>query len=417
MNQLTTSDEPAEVAEFVDVMIDELHLVDAIRSPEVEAALRRVPRWRFAPGIPLAQVYDPEVAVITKRDAHGVAISSISAPRIQAFMLEQASIAPGMRVLEIGSGGFNAALIAELVGADGHVTTMDVDAEVTAKASEFLRAAGYDRVEVVCGDAYVDLPGDGIWDRIIVTVGAWDIPPVWTDRLAEDGRIIVPLRMRGITRSLALEPLGDSGLTTMSAEVCGFVQMQGDGCHEEDLWMLRGPEIGLRFDDLNAPDMTGLDGVLSTQRRVLWTGVLIKAQVPFDSLELLAAARLPHSCLLAVAGTAGQGLLTHNDERRFRVAHVHDKAFAYLVTRPLSDGQFEFGAAAFGAADAADQAAALLAYQIRDWDARRSASADDPDITIWPASTPVDNMPAGVVLDKQHRRIVLSWPSSTKPSA
>ena len=31
-------------------------------------------------------------------------------------MLEQAQLAPGMRVLEIGSGGYNAALLAELVG-------------------------------------------------------------------------------------------------------------------------------------------------------------------------------------------------------------------------------------------------------------------------------------------------------------
>ncbi|GLU48661.1 hypothetical protein [Nocardiopsis ansamitocini] len=45
--------------------------------------------------------------------------------------LEQAGLEPGMRVLEIGSGGYNAAPIAELVGPEGEVTTIDIDSDVT----------------------------------------------------------------------------------------------------------------------------------------------------------------------------------------------------------------------------------------------------------------------------------------------
>lgn len=41
------------------------------------------------------------------------------------------------------------------------------------------------------------------YDRIIVTAGAWDIPPAWIDQLAEDVVIVVLLRMRGLTRSAA----------------------------------------------------------------------------------------------------------------------------------------------------------------------------------------------------------------------
>lgn len=43
--------------------------------------------------------------------------SSISAPWLQAVVLEQAGLRPGLRVLEIGSGGYHAALLAVLVGA------------------------------------------------------------------------------------------------------------------------------------------------------------------------------------------------------------------------------------------------------------------------------------------------------------
>jgi len=50
----------------------------------------------------------------------------LAAPWLQAMMIGQAGIAPGMRVLEIGSGGYNAALLREVVGASGSVTTVDV---------------------------------------------------------------------------------------------------------------------------------------------------------------------------------------------------------------------------------------------------------------------------------------------------
>ena len=41
---------------------------------------------------------------------------------------------PGVRVLEIGSGGYNAELVGELVGERGQVTTVDIDPDVTERA-------------------------------------------------------------------------------------------------------------------------------------------------------------------------------------------------------------------------------------------------------------------------------------------
>jgi protein-L-isoaspartate(D-aspartate) O-methyltransferase len=41
-------------------------------------------------------------------------------------MIRQADVQPGMRILEVGSGGYNAALLAEITGADGRVVSIDV---------------------------------------------------------------------------------------------------------------------------------------------------------------------------------------------------------------------------------------------------------------------------------------------------
>ena len=120
-------------------------------------------------------------------------------------MIRQAAVQPGMRVLEIGSGGYNAALLREVVGDDGQVVTVDIDPEVTDRATRCLAAAGYDDVEVITADAEYPLTPARTFDAIIVTVGAWDIPPAWSSQLAPEGRLVVPLRTHGITRSWALE--------------------------------------------------------------------------------------------------------------------------------------------------------------------------------------------------------------------
>ncbi|WP_143740530.1 methyltransferase domain-containing protein, partial [Micromonospora echinospora] len=177
-------------------LIDRLLADGRITSPTVEAAFRRVPRHLFAPGgVSVNAAYADDV-VITKRGPDGRATSSISAPWLQAMMLEAARLQPGGRVLEIGSGGYNAALIAEVVGPHGTVTSIDIDSDIVANARTALDLAGYPNVHVAQADADTGWPAGAPYDAIIVTVEASDIPPAWTDQLAPDGVLVVPLRGR-----------------------------------------------------------------------------------------------------------------------------------------------------------------------------------------------------------------------------
>lgn len=300
-DNLDTSDAPssADVNAARAVMIEQLWELHALRTGRVAAVFDAVDRHAFAPNLPLEEVYAATTAVQTKWDEHGHTISSISAPQIQAFMLEQADVQPGMRVLEVGSGGVNAAMLAELIGETGSVTTMDIDPEITDRARTLLDASGYSRVRVVCGDAEHGLPEAGPFDVIMVTVGCWDIPSAWITQLADGGRLVVPLRMRGITRSLALDRDGDR-MVSHSAEVCGFVKIQGHGAHQERM-LLHGDRIALRFDDDTYPSNPHrLDGVLVTERADAWSEVTVGGMEPFDTLPLWLATVLPGFCLLAV---------------------------------------------------------------------------------------------------------------------
>lgn len=408
-----TTVEPDEATRLRNKVVDELRAGGDISSSEIEAVMRKVPRHAFIPDTPLDKAYDTYAAVITKTDKHGVQLSSVSAPQIQAMMLEQAQVKPGMRVLEIGSGGLNAAYLAELVGEHGEVVTVDIDPVVTERAHRLLNEHGYDRVRVLTADAAEPIPELGEVDVVMVTAGAWDIAPAWTAQLKQGGRLVVPLRMRGLTRSVAFTQItGEHGpyLESVSALICGFVPMQGSTAHREELLLVNGtPEIGLKFDDGLPADPHRLDNAVTFPRHELWTGVVIGLSELIDTLQMAMAISLPGFCTMAVDEDLDTGLVTPVN-KRFALAAVEDDTFAYLVTRRTDDNKhIEYGVHALGpnAKQFADQVADVL----RDWEASRRGGPS-PVIRVYPANTSDDQIPADRVIDKVHSRVSLSWPSA-----
>ena len=168
-------------AELRGKLVDELCEWEPFRTAAVEDAMRTVPRHVFLPSIPVNEAYS-HTNIVTHRDSEGVAISSASAAGTVAEMLQQLEVRPGHRVLEIGAGtGYNAALLARLAGPEGEVTTVDINEDVAEGARRNLTAAGYGRVRVICGDGEDGYPAAAPFDRVIVTAGAWDIPPGWLE--------------------------------------------------------------------------------------------------------------------------------------------------------------------------------------------------------------------------------------------
>ncbi|HXV98758.1 MAG TPA: methyltransferase domain-containing protein, partial [Anaerolineae bacterium] len=139
-------------------LIDNLKERELIKTPRIEAAFRAIPRHLFLPEVNLERVYSDE-AIPTKKLAGGEAISSSSQPAIMAIMLEQLDLKPGHRVLEIGAGtGYNAALMAHIVGKMGQVITIDLEEDIVAAAREHLAAAGFHQVQVLCRDGVTGYP-------------------------------------------------------------------------------------------------------------------------------------------------------------------------------------------------------------------------------------------------------------------
>jgi protein-L-isoaspartate(D-aspartate) O-methyltransferase len=315
-----------------------------------------------------------------------------------------------MRVMEIGSGGYNAALLREIVGDAGQVTTVDIDSEVTGRARRCLAAAGYDDIEVVCADAEFALAPGRTFDAIIVTAGAWDIPAAWPSQLGAGGRLVVPLRTRGMTRSWVLEQR-DGTLVSTGHLMCGFVPMRGAGEHRGASAPLLGDGVvGLWQDEGDAIAAGQLAGVLNGPRAEMWTGVTIAVNASSADLDLWLATTLSGFCLM----TARQEVIddgTVNLSWRYGTPALADGPnLAYRARpRPVDgpEGPHEFGAAGHG--PDAVRVARVLAEQISAW---AGAGRPSPRLTVLPAGTPDADLPAGFVLDKRHARLVISWPTA-----
>jgi protein-L-isoaspartate(D-aspartate) O-methyltransferase len=408
----TVRQDDARAARTRNALVDTLVENGTITAVAVERAFRAVPRHLFvADGTPLEVAYNVDEPVAIKRDADGVIMSSTSAASIQARMIEQAALTDGMSVLEIGSGGYNAALLAEVVGPGGRVVSVDIDPEVTARARALLDATGYgSRARVVTADADTGSVGlNEPVDAILVTAGAWDLAPAWLTQLSEHGRIVVPLRMNGITRAIGFRRDADH-LVSTSAEVCGFVPMRGSGAHDERCVLLRdgqGHNVKLSFDD--APrGLNSLDGVLATNRTSVWSGVTVTHRVSFADLHLWFASFLPGFC--KVAAEDGTELAAER-ESWFPFAVAHRDSFAYLVVRPTAGGDAsEFGAAAYGAHGGA--AAAAMVDQIQAWE--RQGRGTEPTFAYWPTGADRPEFDENtVVLEKKHGLVTISWPRAT----
>jgi ubiquinone/menaquinone biosynthesis C-methylase UbiE len=83
------------------------------------------------------------------------------------LMLERAQLAPGMKVLDLGSAhGEPGLAIAEAVGRDGHVTLTDIAPALLELAADRARETGLTNVTIRVADAHeLPFPG-GTFDRL-----------------------------------------------------------------------------------------------------------------------------------------------------------------------------------------------------------------------------------------------------------
>lgn len=189
--------------------------------PRVRAALAKVPRERFVPGA------DPQRAYLNRAlpIGHG---QTISQPLVVALMTHHLHLAPGSRVLEVGTGsGYQTAILAELAQ---EVVTIEVLPSLAEAARAILDQLGYRNIVFRVGDGSAGAPDLTPFDGILVTAAAREVPSTLIDQLTPRGRMVIPVGGFATAQDLILLAKNEDG--RVSERVLfpvAFVPLTGGG--------------------------------------------------------------------------------------------------------------------------------------------------------------------------------------------
>jgi len=325
-------------------LIAQLKKEGAIRSKAVERAFRITPRHLFVPHEPLESAYQNHVIGL-KLNERGVTISSLSQPSMIAIMLEQLALQRGQRVLEIGAGtGYNAALMAAIVGEEGRVITLDIDEDLVEMAQANLAAAGVKNVLAVVRDGAFGYVEEAPYDRIILTTSANDIASAWVEQLVDGGRLLLPLIIGpDMQYSIAFDKEGD-WLKSDSHYRCRFVTLRGALRTPDYSRVYLNPntyfsgaavqDLPIALDDLRAwfkqPQKTYASPIQTTFHAISY------------GLELWLLTRLPHTYFLLCDQDPPtfEPLMVFQNPLQFgTLAHVNAKGMATLSRAAKRDNE------------------------------------------------------------------------------
>jgi protein-L-isoaspartate(D-aspartate) O-methyltransferase len=410
MNATATDTSPESLR---DAMITKIKDDGYTLSPTIEQALRAVERHLFVPDATLEEAYENDI-VVTKRGADDQVLSCLSQPSIVALQLGQMEVQPGHRVLEIGAGaGYNAALLAHLAGPHGHVTAIDVDADIVDQARERVAAAGVSNVEVVLGDGALGHEPGAPFDRIVATVGAYGIPDAWLAQLAPTGRLVVPARIRGsVSRSIAFERDEDGVWRSVDHQMCGFVPLR-NGIADDPrrrIPLTADKAVRLQLNQEHVIDPAGLMGVFDRPRFEAWTGVVFGPMRSLEWLYLWLACVLDTSlCSLSVDPAAIDAGLVEPMFRASTMAVPGERELAYLTWRVA--GHVEGGGkimeiGVIGHSEVGSALSDHLADEVRTWGEQQRNRTVQFEI---PPTATSDPQAGRFFLDRPHHGLAVIW--------
>jgi protein-L-isoaspartate(D-aspartate) O-methyltransferase len=182
---------------------EELRAVANLQSEALVRAFAKVPREHFLGPGPW-QVKSPGFkGYWTTKDAdpkqlyHNVLVAidpsrqlNNGHPSFLASLIDRLEVKPIDHVVHVGCGtGYYTAIMAEIVGPEGHVAAIEVDTQLTSQARGNLN--DFPNVEVIEGDGgEIDA---GPADAILVNAGVTHPRAIWLDSLRPAGRLILPL--------------------------------------------------------------------------------------------------------------------------------------------------------------------------------------------------------------------------------
>jgi protein-L-isoaspartate(D-aspartate) O-methyltransferase len=206
---------------------EELRAVADLQSEALVQAFAKVPREHFLGPGPW-QVFSPGSETDwTTKDAdprhlyHNLLVVidaerhlNNGCPSFLAFLIDELQLQPGEHVVHVGCGpGYYTAIMAEVVGSQGHVIAIEIDSGLARRALSNLSYLS--QVEVFEGDG--GEKDTGSCDAVLINAGATHPRSIWLDSLRPGGRLLLPLTVTDDT-----DPGGAGRVLKVTRQPQGF---------------------------------------------------------------------------------------------------------------------------------------------------------------------------------------------------
>jgi protein-L-isoaspartate(D-aspartate) O-methyltransferase len=163
---------------------------EGISDLDLLTAVEQTPRSQFVPAPLTDEAYSSRTIPI---DCGAFMEGADLAVRL----LHRLQVKPGHRVLEIGTGsGFTSAVMGRIAE---RVMTVERYRTLVTSAQERMDALGLRNVIVRQADGSNGMPGEGTFDRILVTAAFTALPRFYAEQLTHGGSMIAPLLLEDET--------------------------------------------------------------------------------------------------------------------------------------------------------------------------------------------------------------------------
>ena len=183
-----------------------------IKDKNVIDAFKKVPRELFVAEDRTEEAYGDYPLSIGKGQ-------TISQPTTVMIMTQALELKEGDKVLEVGAGsGYQAAIIANIVGDNGKVISTEIVDELVESAKINIKKLKLKNVKIIKHDGSKGYAKEAPYDKIIITAACPKIPSPLIRQLKEGGIIVAPvgdmneqemIKGRKINGKLIEENLGD----------------------------------------------------------------------------------------------------------------------------------------------------------------------------------------------------------------
>lgn len=169
-------------------LIDHLIRTSVLRSPSLIDAFQKCDRALFVPDEFRPYAYEDRPLPISNAQ-------TISQPYTVAIMLELLEPHSGDTILDIGSGsGWTTALLATAVGPSGFVEGIEIVPSLVNYGKNNLQKANIRNANISLTDSEIPGKPGEMYERILVSASAPEMPKQLFDQLKAGGRLVIPVK-------------------------------------------------------------------------------------------------------------------------------------------------------------------------------------------------------------------------------